>query len=76
MEIFSPFRKFAEFVQSRFWSTDATLQKHNLKSCAVVSLSKRTNISLCYVMWNLFTVGSIQFSHDSTITTLEANKKT
>lgn len=49
MEIFSPFRKFAEFVQSRFWSTDATLQKHNLKSCAVVSLSKRTNISL-YVM--------------------------
>ena len=28
---------------------------------------------LCYVMWNLFTVGSLQFSNDSTIASLEAN---
>ena len=28
---------------------------------------------LCYVMWNLFTVGSIQFSNYSTIALLEAN---
>ena len=34
--------------------------------------------TLCYVMWNLcyveFTVGSIQFSNDSTIASLEANQ--
>ena len=29
---------------------------------------------LCRVMWNLFTVGSIQFSNDSTIASLEANQ--
>ena len=27
-----------------------------------------------YVMWNLFTVGSIQFSNNSTIASLEANQ--
>ena len=31
------------------------------------------NIPLCYVMWNLFTVGSLQFPHDTTIASLEAN---
>ena len=29
---------------------------------------------LCYVMWNLFTVGSLQFCNDSTIASLEANQ--
>ena len=29
---------------------------------------------LCYVLWNLFTVGSIQFSNYSTIASLEANQ--
>ena len=29
---------------------------------------------LCYVMWNLFTVGSLQFSNGSTIASLEANQ--
>ena len=28
---------------------------------------------LCYVMLNLFTVGSLQFCSDNTITSLEAN---
>ena len=28
---------------------------------------------LRYVMWNLFTVGSLQFPNDSTIASLEAN---
>ena len=31
------------------------------------------NIMLCYVMWNLFTLGSLQFCNDSRITSLEAN---
>ena len=31
------------------------------------------NIMLCYVMWNLFTLGSLQFCNDSTIASLEAN---
>ena len=26
---------------------------------------------LCYVIWNLFTVGSLQFPNDSTIASLE-----
>ena len=34
---------------------------------------RRGNAMLCYVMWNLFTVGSLQFCNDSTITSLEAN---
>ena len=29
---------------------------------------------VCYVMWNLFTVGSLQFCDDSTIASLEANQ--
>ena len=29
---------------------------------------------LSYVMWNLFTVGSLQFCMDSTIASLEANQ--
>ena len=29
---------------------------------------------LCYVMWNLFTVGILQFCSDSTIASLEANR--
>ena len=29
---------------------------------------------LCYVMWNLFTVGSLQFPNDSTIASLEGNQ--
>ena len=29
---------------------------------------------LCYVMWNLFTVGSLQFPNDSAIASLEANQ--
>ena len=28
---------------------------------------------LCYVVWNLFTVGSLKFCNDSTIASLEAN---
>ena len=28
---------------------------------------------LCYVVWNLFTVGSLQFFNDSKIASLEAN---
>ena len=28
---------------------------------------------LCYDVWNLFTVGSLQFCNDSTIASLEAN---
>ena len=28
----------------------------------------------CYVMWNLFTVGSLQFPNDSTVASLEANQ--
>ena len=29
---------------------------------------------LCYVMWNLFTVGCLQFCNDRTIASLEANQ--
>ena len=29
---------------------------------------------LCYAMWNLFTVGSLQFCKDYTIASLEANQ--
>ena len=29
---------------------------------------------LCYVMWNLFTVGTLQFCSGSTIASLEANQ--
>ena len=28
---------------------------------------------LCYVVWNLFTVGSLKFCNDSTIALLKAN---
>ena len=28
---------------------------------------------LCFVMWNLFTVGSLQFPNDSAIASVEAN---
>ena len=31
-------------------------------------------VMLCYVMWNLFTVGSLQFCNDSAIASLEANQ--
>ena len=31
-------------------------------------------VMLCHVMWNLFTVGSLQFPNDSTIASLEANQ--
>ena len=30
-------------------------------------------LKICYVMWNSFTVGSLQFPNDSTIASLEAN---
>ena len=29
----------------------------------------------CYVMWDLFTVGSLQFPNDSAIASLDANQK-
>ena len=31
-------------------------------------------VMLCYGMWNLFTVGSLQFRDDSAIASLEANQ--
>ena len=31
------------------------------------------NIMLCYVMWKLFTLGSLQFCNDSRIASLETN---
>ena len=31
-------------------------------------------VMLCYVMWNLFTVGSLQFPNDNTIASLKANQ--
>ena len=31
-------------------------------------------VEFIYVMWNLFTVGSLQFCNDSTIASLEANQ--
>ena len=31
-------------------------------------------VLLCYVMWNLFTVGSLQFPNDNTVASLEANQ--
>ena len=34
----------------------------------------RENPLCCYVMWNLFTVGTLQFCNDSTIASLEANQ--
>ena len=36
--------------------------------------NKSNTAMLCYVMWNLFTVGSMEFSNDSTIASLEANQ--
>ena len=38
--------------------------KNNLKFSAVFHW-------ICYVIWNLFTVGSLQFPNDSTIASLE-----
>ena len=32
------------------------------------------NIPLCYVMWNLFTVGSLQFPYDNTTASMKANQ--
>ena len=29
---------------------------------------------LCYVMWNLFTIGNLQFCSDSTVASLKANQ--
>ena len=31
-------------------------------------------VMLCYVMWNLFTVSSLQFCNDGAIASLEANQ--
>ena len=31
-------------------------------------------VMLCYGMWNLFTVGSLQFHNDSAIASLETNQ--
>ena len=36
--------------------------------------NKNAGTRLYYVMWNLFTIGSLQFSNDSTIASPEANQ--
>ena len=37
-------------------------------------MNVRLYVMLCYVMWDLFTVGSLQFSNDSVIASMEANQ--
>ena len=32
------------------------------------------SVMLCYVMWNLLTIGNLQFCYDSTIASVEANQ--
>ena len=36
--------------------------------------AKQKWVMLCYLIWNLFTVGSLQFRNDSAIASLEANQ--
>ena len=36
--------------------------------------NRNARTRLCYVMWNSFTIGSLQFSNDSTIASPEANQ--
>ena len=36
--------------------------------------NRNSKTRLCYVMWNLFTVGSLQFCIDSVIASLEATQ--
>ena len=36
--------------------------------------TKQKWVMLCYLIWNLFTVGSLQFRNDSAIASLEANQ--
>ena len=43
-------------------------------SALEMGIKRKQSIVLCYVMWNLFTVGSLQFSNDSTIASLETNQ--
>ena len=38
------------------------------------AMVKNIAAMLLYVKWNLFTVGSLQFSNDSTIASLEPNQ--
>ena len=42
-----------------------------------IKILRKTGIKamLCYVMWNLFTIGSLQFPNDSTIASLEVLKE-
>ena len=43
-------------------------------SALEMGIKRKQSIVLCYVMRNLFTVGSLQFSNDSAIASLETNQ--
>ena len=48
-------------------------------SVIIATVAKKnasTKSWICYVVWNLFTGGSLQFCNNSTIASLEANQHT
>ena len=55
------------------WSDEECRGDLRFYKADVYRLFEELNL-LCYVMWNLFTVGSLQFFNDSTIASLEANQ--
>ena len=42
--------------------------------CGTIGITMYLYLGLCYVMWNLFTVGSLQFPSDNTIASLKAKE--
>ena len=45
-----------------------------LKICKIPWCTPAVDFMLCHVMWNLFTVASVQFCNDGAIASLEANQ--
>ena len=50
------------------------VQFFDLQMCLQLCYVMLCYVMLCYGMWNLFTVGSLQFRDDSAIASLEANQ--
>ena len=55
------------------WSDEECRGDRRFYKADVYRLFEKLNL-LCCVMWDLFTVGSLQFFNDSTIASLEANQ--
>ena len=65
-------RNFAKFTGVKVSFLIELRRSRNQNTC--VGVSFYCYVMLRYTMWNLFTVGSLQFRNDSAIASLEANQ--